>query len=196
MSHHSESGFSLVELLVVLVITGILGGVVVSAITTSMRSASATSARIHATQELEIAMQRMTRDFRAADPLELSPSGDFATEAGARVLRGADASTVMYALDDDGSALRSRVVELDENGQQVAGVPSQQLVTNVDNGDTPVFSYLDSSGETLPCDPDCTTAYRQAAQVRIQLVRRIDDDTEVVLDSQVSVRSVRYRSET
>lgn len=196
MPHRSESGFTLIELLVVLVIMGVLGGVVVSAITTSMRSASATSARIQATQELEIAMQRITRDIRAADPLELSPSGDFANEVGARVSRGGEADIVMYHLTADGSQLRSRVVQLDANGVPVPGTPSQRLVTNVDNGGIPVFSYLDASGKELSCALDCVTAYRRAAQVNIHLVRRLTDGTQVVLDSRVSVRSVRYRSES
>lgn len=195
MATRRESGFTLVELLVVLVLMGIVGGIVVSAITTSMRSASSTSARIHATQELEIAMQRITRDIRAADPLELSPSGAFDTEAGAQVVRDGESNTVMYALDATGTELHARIVELDENGNPVPGLPTQQLVTSVDNGDTPVFTYLDSRGRELSCSTDCATTYRNAAQVRIELVRRLSDDTRVVVESQVSVRSVRYRSE-
>lgn len=196
MSRRSESGFTLVELLVVLVIMGVVGGVVTSAIMTSMRSASATSARIQATQELEIAMQRMTRDIRAADPLELSPSGDFANEVGARVSRGGSSKSVMYYLAADGSELHARTVQLDDTGAEVSGTPSRQLVAQVDNGGTPVFTYLDASGRELSCVPDCVTAYRGVAQIQIRLTRHLTGDTQVVLDSHVNVRSVRYRSES
>lgn len=193
----NEGGFSLIELLVVLVITGIVGGVVVSAITAGMRSASQTSTRIDATQELEVALQRMSRDIRAADPLELSPSGAFATEAGAKVVRGPKTFRVMYFLDASGSELRSELIELDAQGQPLPGVAEQQLVTNVDMGTEPVFSYLDATGRELTgCSPDCATTYREASQVGIRLVRRLDDDSRVVVETRVSVRSVRYRSET
>jgi prepilin-type N-terminal cleavage/methylation domain-containing protein len=197
----SEAGFTLVELLVVMIILGIVGGITTTAVVTSLHSASNTESRIRALHELETALQRMTRDLRVADPLELSPvatSGDFEafdTDLGATVFRNGVDEDVRYRLIGDPDDGPQRLVREDTG---------QTLVTLVDNGGEPVFEYLRFDGRPLQCTgdaelpdvtdiDDCKDRLMRAAQIRIRLVRVIDDSSAPVrAETIIGVRSIRY----
>lgn len=178
----SEAGFTLVELLVVLVLLGVVGGVVVSAITTGLRSSANTTARITALQELEIALQRMTGDLRAANPLQLSTTGNYEREIGARIDRDGSVTDVTYEV---------RTVA---GVQQLIRVDTgQTLVSLVDNGGEPVFRYLDEDGEDVDCSTDCSTAYLQdTSRIEIRLVRSLGNGDDVRAITSVGIRSLRY----
>lgn len=61
-----DRGVTLVELLVVLTILGIVGGIATLGVVSALQSARHTQERVEATQELEIGVQRIARDFRGA----------------------------------------------------------------------------------------------------------------------------------
>lgn len=176
-----DDGFTLIELLVVVVILGVVGTVVGSAIVSAMRSAQVSTARVEATQELEIALQRVTRDLRAADPLILSEDDEFEDELGASIVRGGDRTTVFY-----------RLLEIDGRQQLVHEDTGRTLVSFVDNGDEPLFRYLDRFGEEIVCTTTCSSAYLKSAQIEIRLVRIIDDRAPIRVTTRVSVRAIRY----
>jgi prepilin-type N-terminal cleavage/methylation domain-containing protein len=178
---NDERGFTLVELLVVMVLMGVVGGVVVNAVSTSFRSAAATTSRVRALHELEIGMQRISRDLRAADPLVLSTTGDYATDLGAEIDRSGSRRVVRFALTDVGG--QQRLMQIDTG---------HTLVTEVDNGGDPIFRYLDDVGDEITCTTDCSEKYLGAAQVEIRLVRDIPDSTEVIAETRVAVRSIRF----
>ena len=174
-------GFTVVELLVVMVILGIVGGVVGSAIVSGFRSSRATTARTVALHELEVALQRMTRDLRAADPLVLSESGDFDRQLGARIDRDGARSVISYE------------IRVDDGVQQLVRVDTgQTLVSLVDNGGEPVFRYLDAEGVEIPCSSDCASRYLSTARVEIRLVREIPGSEPVRAVTSVGVRAIRY----
>jgi prepilin-type N-terminal cleavage/methylation domain-containing protein len=176
-----DQGFTLVELLVVMVLMGVVGGVVVNAVTTSLRSASSTTARVTALHELEIGLQRITRDLRAADPLVLSTSAAYATDLGAEIDRSGSRREVRFTLTTvDG---QQRVMQMDTG---------QTLVTEVDNGPDPIFRYLDAVGDDVICTTDCAEKYLGAAQIEVRLVRNIPGSTPVQAETRVAVRSIRY----
>ena len=174
-------GFTLVELLVVMLLLGIVGGVVGSAFVSGLRSSSATTARTVALHELEMALQRMTRDLRAADPLVLSESGDFDSQLGARIDRDGTRSDVSYE------------IQLSDGVQQLVRVDTgQTLVSLVDNGGEPVFRYLDAEGIEITCSSNCSSAYLGTARVEIRLVREIPGAEPVRAITSVGVRAIRY----
>ena len=178
-----EDGVTLVELLVVMVVFGVVGGVVLSSTITALQNAAATNARIDALQELELAMQRVTRDLRAADPLELV-TDEYDTALGASILRDGQRTSVRY-----------RLVDVGDIQQMVREDTSQTLVTNLDNDGAPVFEYLDRFGDEIPCSSDCDTALLQAAQVQIRFVRVIPNSTPAIVETRVGVRNLRHGSE-
>ena len=174
-------GFTVVELLVVMLLLGIVGGVVASAIVSGFSSSRATTARTVALHELQIALQRMTRDLRAADPLMLSESGEFDRELGARIDRDGTRSVVTYELQENGGV--QQLVRVDTG---------QTLVSLVDNDDEPVFRYLDARGIDILCSSDCASRYLDAARIEIRLVREIPGSEPVRAITSVGVRSIRY----
>lgn len=174
-------GFTVVELLVVMLLLGIVGGVVGSAIVSGLNSSRATTARTVALHELEIALQRMTRDLRAADPLVLSDSGDFDTQLGARIDRDGTRSVVSYE------------IQVNDGVQQLVRVDTgQTLVSLVDNGGEPVFRYLDSEGIEIQCTTDCSSKYLGTARVELRLVREIPGSEPARAITSVGVRAIRY----
>ena len=178
-----QCGFTLVELLVTLVIFGVVGGIVTSSTISALRSAASSESRIDALQELEIAMQRVTRDLRAADPLELV-TGEYDDALGASIERGGSRSSVRYRLVTAGG--------VDQIVREDTGTT---LITALDNqSDEPVFRYLDRFGVEIPCTTDCANAYLTSAQVQIRFVRQIDGSTPAIVESQVSVRNLRHGS--
>jgi prepilin-type N-terminal cleavage/methylation domain-containing protein len=207
-SREGESGFTLVELLVVMVLLGVVGGVVTSAIISSMNSASRSTARITATHELEVALQRVARDLRAADPLYISDERRYGEHVGARFLRNRHMYVVSFELvDDDGQqelVQETTTYDLDEiaEGEDVDIIESRHtLVTTVDNGDEPVFRYYDRAGGELVCDPAtegdgyCDGVYASAKKIGIHLVRDIAGQTPVRAHTLVSVRNTRYHQD-
>jgi prepilin-type N-terminal cleavage/methylation domain-containing protein len=62
-----QAGFTLVELLVVTLILGVVGSIVVGGIVSVMRSTQETQSRTEAMAELQIGVERATRELRAAN---------------------------------------------------------------------------------------------------------------------------------
>jgi prepilin-type N-terminal cleavage/methylation domain-containing protein len=181
----SQQGFSLVELLVVMAIFGAIGAIVTPAIISAFTSSSASAARLEATNELRVAMQRMTRDFRTAEEVRLYDD---------RVL----AEDISVDIDTDPNSLlevRYRVVTNDDGTFLERADTSQTLVTALGNeADDPVFTYLNSRGEVIDCETQGNAACVRARQIRIRLVRDVPNDRRPIeLESLVAIRNVRYQ---
>jgi prepilin-type N-terminal cleavage/methylation domain-containing protein len=205
-----EAGFTLVELLVVIVLLGVVGGVVVSAITTGLRSASASTARTMALHDIEVALQRVGRDLRAADPLYLTASTDYGTTIGAEFLRDRKIEVVRFSIDvEDGVRYlvqNSQQFDLDDviSGNPTATVlPQRRLVVDIDNDDPeddPIFVYYDADGILIDCVPgehgetkqSCDDEYGAAQQIGIRLVRNVPGQEPIRAETRVNVRNTRY----
>lgn len=175
-----EQGSTLVELLVVMVVFGVIGSVVLSATLSAFRSSASTSARVDALQELELAMWQVTRDLRSADPLELV-TGNYDTALGASFERGGEQRTVTYSVES-----------VDGVDQLVRDDTGRSVVTALDNGDEPVFRYLDRFGEEISCTSTCDIDLLTTRQVTVRLVRRIADSAPAIVETQISVRNLRH----
>lgn len=179
--HDGDDGVTLVELLVVMVILGVVGSIVTMAVTTSLHSAGSTSARVLALDELQTATQRISRDLRAAEEFIIFDDDDLDREVTVSVFRGGTEQEVTY-----------RVEERDGDDVLVRHDTGQTLITLVDNEDEPVFTYLDSFGDPIDCAGDCGNAYSKADQIRIRLVRGIENREPVIVETLVDVRNTRY----
>lgn len=101
-SDRRQEGFSLVELLVVVVLVSVVGGIVISAVVTGIGSQQTTTNRLDALHELEVAIQRASRDFRAASPLVLSSEARASRRAGVELERDGVLHEIVYEVVDAG----------------------------------------------------------------------------------------------
>lgn len=204
-----EGAVTLVELLVVVTLLGVIGGVATAGIVTTLNSARVTQARVDAIQELEIGGQRIARELRAAQSLVLAAGTDagldptpFERQLGARVLRDADDYGVIFDIvegdgPDDPARLVSRTFPDPDNPPDPDDPDTTDItlvtLVNLDT-DEPIFRYLDSRGQELQCVWDsCAATYAQAARIEILLRRDIGaDHPPVTVRTEVAVRNVRY----
>ena len=66
-----DSGVSLVELLVVIVLMGVIGGIGTTSMVRGMKVSAATQSRFDALADLQRSVDRMTRELRAAAPTQV-----------------------------------------------------------------------------------------------------------------------------
>jgi prepilin-type N-terminal cleavage/methylation domain-containing protein len=162
------AGFTVVELLVVMVVLGIIGSVVTTALVQGMRHSAKASARV-------------TRELRAACPVE-GPVEDYATSVA--VLRGG--AWWRYGFSQPAGTDQLRVDRDRWDGAADAWIDdSEGVVTDgLSNraAGAPVFAYLERDGSptTTPADVD---------RIELTLRRKGSRDAPVVVETAVDLRN-------
>jgi MSHA biogenesis protein MshO len=149
-----EHGFTLIEAVLVIAITGIIAGMVATFIRPPVQSYIVSEARMELTDTADTALRRMTRDLRLAVPnsIRMTTAGGnqyiefLLTKTGGRYLAAADAPTV-------GSILDFTPLNTNLNFDMIGTLPAgqQTIVTNdfivVNNlGVAPVNAYSCTAG--------------------------------------------------
>lgn len=167
-----EGGFALVELLVVVLVMAVVMTIATSAVITTMQNQRRQMERLEAMNELKIALHRVTRDLRGADPLDATLGDD---EVSMTVERAGMERSVTFRLDGD-------VLVMDETN--ATGSFTHTLVTGVD-ASAPLFVYEDGDGAVLatPADPD------DVAVVEVRLVRVLPEEGDIELSDRITVRN-------
>lgn len=170
---NEDGGFTLVELLVAIVLLGIVGGVTTTGLVQSFRTSERAQNRIQAFNELQIGMERITRELRAADPVVSAGGNEILLD----VRRGG--ACIRHRFQYTSGAVRG--------GRSTtcsgAAIPMSSLIADVQNtAAQPVFSYLDERGVA-------TTTVEDMAAIRITFVRAIANQPAVELTSIVNVRN-------
>lgn len=192
----AEQGVTLVELLVVMVLLGLVGSVVMSSSIQALQFQATSTARMDAVHELEGAIQRVTRDLRAAEILQFPTDRNANAFIGADIRRDNRDLSITYGLEDvDG--VQGLVQTVSEGEEQIS---ERQLVTVLSDETTAVFRYLDGDGQRIACSDDhetCAKEYlRQAWAVAIRFERVVTDQEPVVVETVVNLRNVRYGGTT
>src|SRR3954467_3735877 len=77
LQHHREDeGFSLIELMVVIMLTAVIGGVVSVSLITAMQTTRQDQSRGNASNALQTVVEQISRDVRVADPLRSVSTSD------------------------------------------------------------------------------------------------------------------------
>lgn len=196
-AHADEDGFTLVELLVVMILMGFIGAMVLTTYVTSARTTETATARLDAINDVTPAMQRMTRDLRAAAPLIIDEDGDYTTEVGTEFVRGGETYRTYYYLDPNGGAPRvlSDRYRVDADGNEIE-LQTSYLVAEVNNeASEPVFTYVDNDGTTITCTADtaeCRDKHLTASTIEVFLRRAIGDQSPIEYRTSINIRNTRY----
>ncbi|MFU8840022.1 MAG: prepilin-type N-terminal cleavage/methylation domain-containing protein [Nitriliruptoraceae bacterium] len=210
MRTRPQEGFTLVELLVVLLLVGIVGGYVTTSIVRGLQVSREVSVRATALHDIERSLQVVARELRVADPIYLADDGEHASTIGAEVVRNRTVQVHTFYIEpeiEDGPLLLFQEIteyDLDE----VAGgdplkatpvtLPRRRLITDVDNGIDAVFTYHRADGSEIDCEADglsgtaCVSALGRANQIGIRLVRNVTGQEPIRAETRVNVRNTRY----
>lgn len=95
---HGEDGFSVVELVVVMSLLVVVGGIVVTGLVAAFGATGLVQGRTQAMSDLQVGVQRMTRDLRAAAPVQLVTVGAIPS-IHVRVFKTGSCARVTYRIE-------------------------------------------------------------------------------------------------
>lgn len=192
----NDRGFTLVELLVVMLLVGIVGGVVTTSLVRGMQTSTVAQSRIQGLSDLQRGLERVARELRVADPLCVPVDGSDPTihesRLGASVYRDGKRYYHEFYLSGTGAgeALYQDIVVYDPPDATTGTVLSSGTFV-ADTGNSiigvPLFEYFDQNG-----DPPSPVG--AAAQVTINLSKQVAGDAPVQVSTTVEVRNTRYAS--
>lgn len=172
-----QAGFTLVELLVVVMLLGVVSAIVGSGLISSLTADRKTRARVAITADLTKGVDRITKQVRVAAPVI-----DFsATMLSVETYRDGLRHRYTYEYDVDAKSV-SETLETFANVTDVtpASTSTQTLLTNVTNGTTAMFEYYDRNG-------DVATVSGDIARVELTLVETPTGDAQQPVSYSTSV---------
>lgn len=175
-----EAGMSVMELLVVIALMGIIGGYTTTAVVQGMRQSEQAQRHIDTLVELQKAAERVTRELRAACPIE-GPVDPYATAVAVQ----RDGSWWRY---DFRQPLGTEELRLDRDVWSTSGSWVDDHDTVVIDGvgnrgaSQPLFTYLQGDGSTATTPQDVD---------RIEVTLRRDGlgASPVVVETSVEIRN-------
>ena len=188
--HRAVEGTTLVELLVVLTIASVIGGIITTAVVSALNSARSTNERVDAVQEIERAQRRIAQDLRSATGLILDPDdGDLSSDLIVEFRRAGTQNQVRYRVDApaDPEQPAQLVRDSDDSGQTLV------TLLNNDDGTDPLFTYLNSRGVEIDCEALDGRACLGAARIRITIVRELPNSPPVRSNTEVTIRNIRFQ---
>lgn len=177
-----QSGFTLVELLVVIILMGVIGAIFTSGMMSAMRADRRTRARVGVQGDLAKGVDRMTKQIRVASPVvAFSP-----TSLSVETYRGGIRYRYTYTYN---TTAKTVTEQLDRYATATAVTPvsstTQTLLTNVSNGTSvPMFAYYDRTGTVA-------TTVAKVARVEITLVETPAEQNAIRFQTSVFLRNYR-----
>lgn len=195
---HDERGVTLVELLVVVVLMALVGGVLVSGVVANERVTRQVQERTYTSTDLQTVVERMGRDIRAADPVQAVVG---ASSLQIRVFRGA--ACYRYAYVVEGTELVQYTQQLTPDPNPIGSptnysacstptvsstIPAtaQRRVLIAGLASSAVFTYQDAAGATLAF-PGATLSTIRTITVTVS--HAATDRPDMVITTSVNVRN-------
>lgn len=199
---------TLVEMLVVVVIIGIIGGFVTATVVNALEATRKGETRVMALNDLQRGIERVGRELRAAEELKIAPGSDPTGNVGAQVVRRGERITYRYYLVDvgDGAELREDVARSTLSGDPIETTNGLFIadIANLET-DTPLFTYyvtdtttgqlaeIDCAAEGLTTS-QCEQRHATATQIQLTLEKLLPEQPPLKVETIVNIRSVRIAS--
>jgi prepilin-type N-terminal cleavage/methylation domain-containing protein len=182
-----DAGFTLVELLVVIVLLGVIGGIVSTAAIGGMRTTRQAQNRAYSTEAIQAQLERMARDVRVADPIRAASSTSLTVDD----YRNGTCIRQQWTLSS-GSLVLTAITypawsscTAYPSGATPTSTVTKTLLTSVDTSSSPLFMYADSSGNTL-----AAATPSQISVVRISVAQTgLEGRAGVTFNTAVGVRN-------
>lgn len=178
----NAAGFTLVELLVVVILLGVVGAIVSSGIISSLRADRRTRARVAVTADLTTGVDRMSKQLRVAAPVI-----DFSAES-VTVQTYRDGLRWRHTFAHDTTA--KTVTETIQRFPSESAVTPDQTTTKIlltgvtNDGETPMFRYYDKDG-TVAGEVD------EVARVVLTLVETPFEQGPIRFETSINLRNYR-----
>ena len=182
-----ERGFTLVEVLVAIVIAGIVGGLTVGVVARSAEQERSTTSHVTTLNEGKTALEHMTRDIRAADPvLEAEPD-----EVAVVVRDGSSVRWRRWHASDGVLTVEEQRFDPGDAPEEWDDAPTESTTTQTllrSLDDPEPFSYRNAAGDDLDADEDVAQDVRA---VRVDLVLESSEGRRVSLHDDITVRNAQ-----
>lgn len=193
-----DAGNTLVELLVTMVIVGLLGMASVLTVSAASRQGTRANQRMQATQQAQTAIDRMTREIRAAVPTGNSPATPFTYADGTHAtltssLGGANGPS-RVDLNVTGGNLVESVTAADASSHYTwNGTPVVHTLAAGVSTSSPLFTYYDGTGSVLATPMTTPAATNLIDHVGITLTVQVSNiGAPVTVSTVVYLRDVEY----
>ena len=194
---HEQAGFSLIELMVVLIILGIVGTIIAGGLTRGLRASNEAQARIEAFEDMQIALERVSRDVRGASTLWAIEDEDSVWDVGEGIeferLRDGEGDCARYTYWVEDRALWVSEEVSTDGCDTFADSAERILVPQLENTEVFTFStYVTDENDDL---------YRQRVEiddpddiddisiVTITLTRRPFGQADATVETDVGLRN-------
>jgi type II secretory pathway component PulJ len=158
----SERGNTVMELVVVVAILAVVGTMIMQSMLASVQTSASGAQRSYAVADTRTALERIERDIRAANPIEVAATtaaydtairfSIYCSDAGVGSCGTDNLRQVTWRVVDNRlERLEGSVVGFEIGPSGPAGLPESQQRNAVINPSTrPVFKYYDANGDLLP----------------------------------------------
>jgi prepilin-type N-terminal cleavage/methylation domain-containing protein len=178
-----DAGFSLVELLVVIMLVSVVTAIALNAIVSGLRTTEKGNARVAALASMQKGVERISREIRVADPVVAATS----TTLTVRVYRGGARREYTYSYT--GTSLTEKLVRYASESATAAvvGQSERVLVSNTASLANP-FRYYDDSGVELSA---ATLNIKDIHRIRIAVSRKARYSQPLSVTTDVFLRNER-----
>jgi prepilin-type N-terminal cleavage/methylation domain-containing protein len=182
-----DDGYSLIELMVVMILLSIISGIVTATLVGTMRTTRQAQNRAYSAADIQNQLERVARDLRVADPIRAASANSITVDD----YRGNTCMRETWALTS-GNLVRTAVTYstwsacslYPATATPVSSV-TQTVLPSIANGSTSLFTYEDATGATIT---GSTTT--QIAMVHITFVQAGKEGrAPVSFDTSVGVRN-------
>lgn len=172
----SEGGYSLPELLVVMVLLGIIGSIVTNSVVAGMQTTRRAQARVVALTDLEKSVARIGRELRAACPVRTSTPTQVTVDSE----RADTLWRYRYTLNTTTQQLSEQRQRYDTASATWVTVVDAPLISDVTN--TTAFSYVDTENQATS-DPT------RVVGLGVTITRDLPEQDAITVSTRLTARN-------